>query len=97
MSQSLIPVVQTGVATQCLKSIKCRNAKLQYFANVLLKFVLITFYHLNSALTSPLRVNVKLGGVNTVPDPNSVIILADSTNQTCVMGRHTSFHRQQSH
>jgi eukaryotic translation initiation factor 2C len=29
--------IKTGVATQCLKSIKCRNAKAQYFANVLLK------------------------------------------------------------
>jgi eukaryotic translation initiation factor 2C len=34
------------------------------------------------------RVNVKLGGINTVPDPNSVRTLSDPTNPTIVMGKY---------
>jgi eukaryotic translation initiation factor 2C len=60
--------VQTGVATQCLKSHKCKQAKSQYFANVCLK------------------INVKLGGINTIPDPRSVAFLTDPQNPTMVMG-----------
>lgn len=38
------------------------------------------------------RINVKLGGVNTVPDPRSVQILTDPHNPTIVMGvRHSDF------
>ncbi|KAJ3529107.1 hypothetical protein NM688_g7899 [Phlebia brevispora] len=33
-----------------------------------------------------LKVNVKLGGINTVPDPRSVAILTDPHNPTIVMG-----------
>ncbi|KAA1466451.1 argonaute-like protein [Dentipellis sp. KUC8613] len=33
-----------------------------------------------------LKLNVKLGGINTVPDPRSVSLLADATNPTIVMG-----------
>lgn len=60
--------LQTGVATQCLKSHKCKQAKPQYFANVCLK------------------INVKLGGINTIPDPRSVAFLTDPQNPTMVMG-----------
>jgi len=60
--------VSAGVATQCMKSIKCFRAKAQYFANVCLK------------------INVKLGGINTIPDPRSVTILTDPANPTMVMG-----------
>lgn len=60
--------VHAGVATQCLRSFKCRHAKPQYFANVCLK------------------INVKLGGINTVPDPRSVSFLTDPQNPTMVMG-----------
>ncbi|TFK24647.1 eukaryotic translation initiation factor 2C, partial [Coprinopsis marcescibilis] len=56
-----------GVATQCLKSAKCGNARPQYWANVLLK------------------VNVKLGGINAVPD-SANNPLADIANPTIVMG-----------
>jgi len=57
-----------GVATQCLKSNKCRNAKPQYWANVSLK------------------INVKLGGINCIPDPNSAALLTDPRRPTIVMG-----------
>jgi eukaryotic translation initiation factor 2C len=60
--------IQVGVATQCLKAIKCRNAKPQYWANVCLKM------------------NVKLGGINLIPDPQSVSVLTDPHNPTVVMG-----------
>ena len=60
--------IQMGVATQCLKAIKCRNAKPQYWANVCLKM------------------NVKLGGINLVPDQQSAGILTDPNNPTIVMG-----------
>ncbi|KNZ81482.1 Protein argonaute-2 [Termitomyces sp. J132] len=60
--------VTVGVATQCLKSLKCFRAKPQYYANVSLK------------------INVKLGGINTVPDPSSVSVLTDPSNPTIVMG-----------
>lgn len=33
-----------------------------------------------------LKVNVKLGGINTIPDPRSVSILTDPMNPTIVMG-----------
>jgi len=58
----------TGVPTQCLKSLKCHNAKQQYWANICLK------------------INVKLGGVNTVPEPRSVPFLSDPANPTLVLG-----------
>ena len=32
------------------------------------------------------RINVKLGGINTVPDPSSVSVLTDPHNPTIVMG-----------
>ena len=34
------------------------------------------------------RLNVKLGGVNSVPEPRDVSFLTDSANPTIVMGRH---------
>lgn len=37
------------------------------------------------------RVNVKMGGINTVPDPQSVSVLTDPTNPTIVMGTFDSF------
>jgi hypothetical protein len=60
---------------------------MQYYANVLLKYV--PALHSSNAdlvLTTYGRVNVKLGGVNTIPDTKSVPILTDSTNPTIVMG-----------
>lgn len=33
------------------------------------------------------RINVKLGGINTVPDPSSVSVLTDPHNPTIVMGK----------
>lgn len=36
------------------------------------------------------RINVKLGGINTIPDPQSVAILTDPRNPTIVMGKHRS-------
>lgn len=60
--------VTAGVVTQCMKSMKCSRAKMQYYANVTLKL------------------NVKLGGVNTIPDPRSTSILSDPSNPTVVMG-----------
>lgn len=33
-----------------------------------------------------LRMNVKLGGINTIPDPQSVTVLTDPRNPTIVMG-----------
>ncbi|KDQ12775.1 hypothetical protein BOTBODRAFT_112494 [Botryobasidium botryosum FD-172 SS1] len=60
--------ISMGVATQCLKSSKCYNAKDQYYANVCLK------------------INVKLGGINSVPDARSVPFLADPSKPTVIMG-----------
>ncbi|CDO71261.1 hypothetical protein BN946_scf184908.g18 [Trametes cinnabarina] len=60
--------ITQGVATQCLRSMKCTRAKPQYFANVCLK------------------INVKLGGINTIPDARSVGALTDPHNPTIVMG-----------
>jgi hypothetical protein len=40
------------------------------------------------SLTS-LRMNVKLGGINTIPDPQSVTVLTDPRNPTIVMGNVT--------
>jgi eukaryotic translation initiation factor 2C len=34
------------------------------------------------------RINVKLGGINTIPDPQSVAVLTDPRNPTIVMGQH---------
>jgi hypothetical protein len=34
------------------------------------------------------RLNVKLGGVNAVPEPRDVTFLTDSANPTMVMGGH---------
>ncbi|KAF5348341.1 hypothetical protein D9758_010939 [Tetrapyrgos nigripes] len=60
--------VSVGVATQCMRALKCLSAKDQYFANVALK------------------INVKLGGVNTVPEASSINDLFDPRNPTIVMG-----------
>ncbi|EJF60851.1 Piwi-domain-containing protein [Dichomitus squalens LYAD-421 SS1] len=60
--------IQRGVATQCLKSYKCKGANKQYFSNVVLK------------------INVKLGGINVIPDARSVPALTDPKNPTIVMG-----------
>ncbi|CAE6346789.1 unnamed protein product, partial [Rhizoctonia solani] len=59
--------VSRGVATQCLKSNKCRGAKPQYWANV---------------------INAKLGGVNSILDPNATNIrfLTDAANPSIVLG-----------
>jgi len=75
---------QVGVATQCLKAQKCFRAKAQYYANVMLKYVLPQSFP-RSPLTS-LRVNVKLGGVNAVPEARSVPILSDPQNPAIIIG-----------
>jgi eukaryotic translation initiation factor 2C len=73
-----------GVVTQCLKSQKVARANLQYWANVMLKYVLHTIekrVQAQKLFTS--RVNAKLGGVNNVLE-NS--FLNDPVNPTIVMG-----------
>jgi len=74
-----------GVATQCLKSQKCGRAKIQYWANVMLKYVSLREYILDMSSTKRLyRVNVKLGGINNVLDKFQV--LNDPHNLSVVMG-----------
>lgn len=73
-----------GVPTQCMKSQKCYRAKAQYYANVCLKSVPPS--PCAHPLISFCRINVKLGGINTIPDPTSVSILTDPRNPTIVMG-----------
>ena len=36
----------------------------------------------------PCRLNVKLGGINVIPEARDVPFLTDSANPTIVMGRH---------
>jgi eukaryotic translation initiation factor 2C len=84
--------IKTGVATQCLKSQKVRNAKAQYFANVLLKYVNSHIYVSRKFKRAFSRVNVKLGGINTVPDAKSAAILTDPANPTVVMGSWLTSH-----
>ncbi|KAI6043152.1 argonaute-like protein [Pisolithus marmoratus] len=60
-----------GVATQCMKSSKCYQAKVQYYVNVCLK------------------INVKLGSINTIPDSKSISILMDPWNMMIVMDSNT--------
>jgi len=60
--------VVRGVPTQCLKASKCSRAKMQFWANVMLK------------------VNAKLGGINVIPDPGSVVTLSDPLNPTMIIG-----------
>ncbi|KAF9472086.1 argonaute-like protein [Pholiota conissans] len=57
-----------GVATQCLKAMKCRNAKPQYWSNVMLK------------------VNGKLGGINSVAESGAMLELSDPKNSTIIIG-----------
>ena len=73
-----------GVATQCLKSSKCFRAKPQYYANVCLKYARL--FSFSPMANLAFRINVKLGGINTVPDPQSVSVLTDPHNPTIVMG-----------
>lgn len=74
-----------GVATQCLKSSKCNRAKIQYWANVMLKCVLhchdIVFFWLVFMIC---RVNVKLDGINSVL---SELPIHDPAQSTIVMGK----------
>lgn len=42
--------------------------------------------HADSRADLRLRINVKLGGINTIPDPRSVAALTDPKNPTIVMG-----------
>ena len=73
-----------GVVTQCLKSQKVAKANLQYWANVMLKYVpSTTERRLRAQKLFISRVNAKLGGVNNVLD-NS--FLNDPVNPTIVMG-----------
>lgn len=81
--------MQMGIATQCLKSSKCRGAKAQYFANVCLKCVLHRLYLslANRCVDHAVhRINVKMGGINTIPEPRSIPILTDEKVPTIVMG-----------
>ena len=73
-----------------MKSLKCMRAKPQYFANVSLKYV---FYTSSTSFISHFyydRINVKLGGINTIPDPSSVVVLTDPAYPTMVMGMYLS-------
>lgn len=71
-----------------MKSSKCFRAKPQYYANICLKYNFPGFIAvLNMSLIYvPFRINVKLGGINTIPDPASVSVLTDPRNPTIVMG-----------
>ncbi|TFK64153.1 argonaute-like protein [Pluteus cervinus] len=60
--------VKTGCITQCLKASKCRGARIQYWANVMLKL------------------NTKLGGINSVAESADMSFLTDPNNPTIVMG-----------
>ncbi|KAK0445319.1 Piwi domain-containing protein [Desarmillaria tabescens] len=60
--------LQRGIANQCLRVGKCRNAQPQYWENVALK------------------INVKLGGINVIPDPRSASIISDPRQPTIIMG-----------
>ena len=41
-------------------------------------------------LLTACRINVKLGGINSIPDPRSVAFLTDPKNPTIVMGYYSS-------
>ncbi|KAH9179682.1 argonaute-like protein [Lactarius sanguifluus] len=62
--------VATGVVTQCMKSSKCLRERLGP-----------QYY---ASIT--LKLNVKLGGVNTVPEPCDISFLTNTTIPTIVMG-----------
>ena len=74
-----------GVATQCLRIGKVSNAKVQYWANVALKLSL-PYFRVFRSHKYAYRINVKLGGVNVVPDPAHIAALSDSSLSTIVMG-----------
>ena len=77
-----------GVATQCLKSSKCNRAKIQYWANVMLKCAFFFSMILISLVLMRRRVNVKLDGINAVLDGSSI---HDPANPTIVMGKQAIF------
>lgn len=77
-----------GIPTQCMKSLKCMRAKPQYFANVSLKYFHLLSLRVLSHMCNHYRINVKLGGINTIPDPSSVAVLTDPIYPTVVMGMH---------
>ena len=68
-----------------MKSLKCMRAKPQYFANVSLKYFYLLLLRALSHMSHH-RINVKLGGINTIPDPSSVAMLTDPAYPTVVMG-----------
>ena len=69
-----------------MKASKCFRAKAQYYANITLKWV--HFYSIARLIELLCRLNVKLGGINAIPEVNDVSFLTDSANPTIVMGRY---------
>ncbi|KAI0255719.1 Piwi domain-containing protein [Lactifluus subvellereus] len=63
--------VLTGVVTQCMKSSRCFHGNSYYYS-----------YYSNISL----KLNVKLGGVNAVPELGDFSFLTDPANPTMVMG-----------
>lgn len=57
---------------------------MQFWANVALKYVF--FLPRLPLYLFIFRINVKLGGINVIPDPTQVTILSDPRNPTVVMG-----------
>ncbi|KAJ7822318.1 hypothetical protein B0H14DRAFT_2828751, partial [Mycena olivaceomarginata] len=72
-----------------LQSSKCYCAKLQYYANVCLMRGPSSVTSLVFAICSS-RSNVKLSGIDTIPDPSSVSVLTDPHNPTIFMGAFVS-------
>lgn len=62
------------------------RAKPQYFANVSLKYFFLLLFPSTISHVCRDRINVKLGGINTIPDPSSVAVLTDPSYPTVVMG-----------
>ncbi len=59
--------------------------------------VRLTFFQSSCIIRTIHRMNVKLGGINVIPDPTSVRLLTDPATPTIVMGKFTSSHRQRWH
>lgn len=82
---------------QFLSSGRCRNAVHEVYEMQPRKNAILRQRHFEVSVTHcehtsmpeisrMNRLNVKLGGVNTIPDPRSTSILSDPSNPTVVMG-----------
>lgn len=65
-----------------------KQQMLQSKASILCQCVpeVSVFVYLQDVILIFTRINVKLGGINTIPDPASVRYLTDPANPTVVMG-----------